>query len=81
MKGILKRKIESGDDATAPVDTAEGDDTVGTKVVMSHPGPIVPTEEITLKECQWQDGFGNVRQIVPEGEEAHYDNSRRPTNW
>ena len=72
LKCILNREIESGGDATAPVDTAEGDDTVGTKVVMSHPGLIAPTEEITSKECQWQDvvsgtfarSFPRVKRLI-----------------
>ena len=36
---------------------------------MRHPGPIIPTDQITWKDCQWQDiGSGTVARTFKQVE-------------
>ena len=45
------------------------DETVASKEVMKHPGPIIHRHEITNKEKQWQDvGSGVFARSFPQSD-------------
>ena len=46
-----------------------GDATVGSKEVLKHPGPIIPREQITNKEKEWNDiGSGTFARTFVQAE-------------
>ena len=48
---------------------AERDETVDSREVMNHPGPIIPTDQIERKDCQWQDiGSGTFARTFTQVE-------------
>ena len=55
-------------------------DTVGSKIVMKHPGPIVNAREITVKDKQWQDVGSGICQDICPGRKTGHDDSRRPSD-
>ena len=59
----------------------ERDDTVGSREVFKHPGPIVERSNINKEDMQWQDiGSDFCENVHTSGEAAHH-HSRRATDW
>ena len=45
----------------------ERDETVGSRDVMTHSGPVIPTDQITRKDCQLQDiGLSTVARTFTQ---------------